>query len=933
MKSNTVFIELSKNSTFFIVAFAVSLLLGVSFWSNTNKNTNENVWEILPQNTLFVWQTTNFYDSFEELSKKNIYQQFLKADLMKNLHQNWADLLALKEMKTFLKNKNITISFLIAPNQESGFLLYIPVNKIEKETFIKATFNYLKENKKYLYSTTNYQKLIIEELNDRQNNRTFSFVLLGDFLVFTSSHFLIEDVIRQYATKKSTIFIEDNFKEISTPISIGASAYLGNFFVNLQLWNDFINLFQNKENLVQNHFQLLLADAIKMKVNLNDNNLIINGLTSSFKPKNAINNTKNAPFLKVFDRQEAGKFILKKYIPEQTAILTRMNFDNPEKMQEDLKDFFKNTQPDILAKHNQITFISQFFKTLGTEIDECILNNSESISTNNSKNNTRKILLIHTKNQGAMLKILDEMQQNQGKNTENFSEIYKENHIRFLNTQEFPSILLGKSFLGYSEAFYAPISTDVVAITNGLNTMKFLFDSIENEDVISKNITQNTLYNGTQDVQKFGMFLNLSQIWDIWLQNTNENTQKVMQENSDFRTFFDLISFQITNQKPETTTQTLLILNKNTKESTQKDKKNKLIPQFTADFENYLSQPFALNTSQNQDRETHIFVQDDGAVVHFLSDKGQMIWSKNTDSPLVSPIFQVDILNNKKTQYLFATQNRLHLLDKKGEKVAGFPIIFPDEIKIKTLQVFDYEQNKDYRFCVVLENGDVYLLDKQGKKLEGWQPKKLGSRSSQTPNHIKVAQKDYLIFLQDNGKVQIFNRKGENLNKISIDLDTKISTNIFIKKGINAEKTILTTISSLGELISFNLEGNIISKKQLLAPSNNTTFKLIINNNNTNFLLARQDFSKLALLDENGTLVFETDFSSKNDKEIQYFSVKSNQIIAVTDKITQFSYLFDLKGTILAEPFKSSHKIDLFYTKNKLNIIASFQKKLIKLVQ
>ena len=234
---------------------------------------------------------------------------------------------------------------------------------------------------------------------------------------------------------------------------------------------------------------------------------------------------------------------------------------------------------------------------------------------------------------------------------------------------------------------------------------------------------------------------------------------------------------------------------------------------------------------------------------------------------------------------------------------------------------------------MVLENGDVYLLDKQGKKLEGWQPKKLGSRSSQTPNHIKVAQKDYLIFLQDNRKLQIFNRKGENLNKVSIDLDTKISTNIFIKKGINAEKTILTTISSLGELISFNLEGNIISKKQLLAPSNNTTFKLIINNNNTNFLLARQDFSKLALLDENGTLVFETDFSSKNDKEIQYFSVKSNQIIAVTDKITQFSYLFDLKGTILAEPFKSSHKIDLFYTKNKLNIIASFQKKLIKLVQ
>ena len=293
----------------------------------------------------------------------------------------------------------------------------------------------------------------------------------------------------------------------------------------------------------------------------------------------------------------------------------------------------------------------------------------------------------------------------------------------------------------------------------------------------------------------------------------------------------------------------------------------------------------------------------------------------------------MDILNNKKTQYLFATQNRLHLLDKKGEKVANFPIVFGEEIKIKALQVFDYEQNKDYRFCVVLENGDVYLLDKQGKKLENWSPKKLGSRSSEAPTHIKIAQKDYLIFLLDNGKVQIFSRKGELLSKISLDLDTKISTNIFIKKGINAEKTILTTISSLGELIIFNLEGNVLSRKQLLAPSNSTTFKLIKNNTNTSFLLVRQDFAKLALLDENENLVFETDFSSKNDKEIQYFSLKGNEFIVVTDKTAEFSYLFDRKGTILTPPFKSSSKIDLFYTENKLNIIATFQKKLTKLVQ
>ena len=143
----------------------------------------------------------------------------------------------------------------------------------------------------------------------------------------------------------------------------------------------------------------------------------------------------------------------------------------------------------------------------------------------------------------------------------------------------------------------------------------------------------------------------------------------------------------------------------------------------------------------------------------------------------------------------------------------------------------------------------------------------------------------------------------------------------------------MTTISTLGELFNFNLEGKILNRKQLLLPSNNATFKLIKNNTNTNFLIARQDFSKLALLDENENLVFETDFSSKNDKEIQYFSLKGNEIIAITDKMAGFAYLFDLKGNILVPPLKSFQKIDIFYTENKLNIVTSFGKKLTKLVQ
>ena len=355
------------------------------------------------------------------------------------------------------------------------------------------------------------------------------------------------------------------------------------------------------------------------------------------------------------------------------------------------------------------------------------------------------------------------------------------------------------------------------------------------------------------------------------------------------------------------------------------------------------------------DNSLEIFVQDSHNQIYLLSKSGKILWKKSLGEPIVSDVFQVDLYKNAKLQYLFTTPDKIYAFDRKGNIVKHYPINLPvtKNGEIQTLSVIDYDHSKNYRFLVSYENGDIYMYNKEGLNLEGWNPNSPplapprggtdhrssppgGKSDSKAPpsgglggasgfiTHIKVAGKDCIIAVQENGIVSIMNRRGEMRNGFPLDLKGHTISPLYIKKGGDFSNTYFTTVTTHGLLVKFNLAGKIISSKQLtreikgIRQEKETTFGLCIDALKKDWIIVMQQDNKLALFDSKLNLIFEKLYShqpSISNFAVQYYNFATdNKIYAIHDKVERKTYLYGLSGNnIIEKPFDSTDLVALLY--------------------
>ncbi len=164
-----------------------------------------------------------------------------------------------------------------------------------------------------------------------------------------------------------------------------------------------------------------------------------------------------------------------------------------------------------------------------------------------------------------------------------------------------------------------------------------------------------------------------------------------------------------------------------------------------------------------------IVVQDVSNKLYFISASGKILWIKKLNNPILGTINEVDMLRNGKKQVAFATKNNVYLLDRTGRNVGKFPIKFRDDIT-QPLSVFDYDNNRKYRFLITQGN-EVFMVDGKGKKVKGFKFKKTKTDIVLPPQHIRIASNDYILIAEKSGKLNILNRIGNSRIAISKTFD------------------------------------------------------------------------------------------------------------------------------------------------------------------
>lgn len=164
-----------------------------------------------------------------------------------------------------------------------------------------------------------------------------------------------------------------------------------------------------------------------------------------------------------------------------------------------------------------------------------------------------------------------------------------------------------------------------------------------------------------------------------------------------------------------------------------------------------------------------VVYQDVKNKLHLVDTKGNSIWTKQLDSPIIGQINSIDIYQNTRIQLAFATEHKVYVLDKNGKEVSPFPLKFSNEIT-QELSVFDYDDNGRFRFVVVMEN-KIRMYNKEGKRVRGFKFKKTKTPLTYPMKHIKIGRKDYILAQEESGQLHILSRTGKTRVDVSADLN------------------------------------------------------------------------------------------------------------------------------------------------------------------
>lgn len=305
-------------------------------------------------------------------------------------------------------------------------------------------------------------------------------------------------------------------------------------------------------------------------------------------------------------------------------------------------------------------------------------------------------------------------------------------------------------------------------------------------------------------------------------------------------------------------------------------------------------------------QENELCFQDEVNQLYLINSTGNLIWKKKITEPIRSKIYTVDLFKNGKLQMLFNTDNYLHLIDRNGNYVQGFPIKLPSKVT-SNITLLDYDNAKDYRIFFACADKKIYNYSLYGIKTEGFVPVRTDAEVILPINYVHVGASDYLITADVHGKLYAFSRKGEG----RIDFKNKTIEyldNIYVLAGNNLDNTKIIYVDDKNNLLN---KVSLTDKKEALKLGDE------LNGFKASFDLINDDTQSDILVYGNGAIYGYDLFSSRlienfNEQAVyadaQIAHTSNNQWLIGFDKAIQKVDVINVEGKVQASINNTTQK-------------------------
>lgn len=882
-----------------LIALLIIVVLsggGVLFYS-WYKHQNLTVWSFIPSDAAFVYESKNIVSHWNENADKKIWKNLAKLPFIEKTGRQLEVLDSLfggnGELEKFFDQGELLLSGHVTSKDALDLLFAFEVKQIEEHDFLNRTLTHYLKSVKLSQSTRQYLGYTITELSNDEVQ--LSYVFYKNFFIGSFTSFLVEDAIR--VIDDSDYF---SFRDKNQSL-FGLSKIendQGNFYINSSSLNTLVGVFADP---VKANLSTLskLTDLSFLDVAINDESIVFNG----FSLKNSIKGN----YLDAFDGVESSEFLMVDLIPTNTVSLFHYSFDDGEKWHKNLKNYWRKNSPELLTNigelENKYEFpVNDLYDFIGNELG---------IITLETGNNNKADLIacLHVKNSVEALGFFNQLSDITSTESDTYSEKFMGSKIRQISVEELPKRFFGPLFNGFKSTYYTDVN-GYILMANSEAAIKSILDNVRNENTWGKSLRMNEFLSIANRESNLSLFVKTKSALGQIKNKLNEKWLPVVDENIDVLSRVDYCAVQFSNVDGKFYTSIAL---------QHSDKITENTASVSSEFITQVDFPFSLTTKpygvrNHNDRSLEFVFQDEVYNFYLLSSKYDTLWNKTLEGSIVSKMYQVDYYKNKKLQYLFATEKEIHIIDRTGAYIPGYPIALADQSEISNLSLIDYDGSKNYRIMVSTSAGQYYMFDKSGRNLEGWNPRNMSSEPIAEPFHLRVRNNDVLVFTHKNGTIEVLNRRGKSKKGFPLRLEKNIQSELFVEKGASMATTFMTTLSDDGELMKFNLKGEIKHRKQLFRNNTNDQFQLIQTSDKRSFMILRIENNQTTILDSDGEELFIHEYPLTGFTAQYYNFDSANQIVVLTDKDQEFTYLYDLKGHLLGgKPLNTGNQIAMLY--------------------
>jgi hypothetical protein len=306
--------------------------------------------------------------------------------------------------------------------------------------------------------------------------------------------------------------------------------------------------------------------------------------------------------------------------------------------------------------------------------------------------------------------------------------------------------------------------------------------------------------------------------------------------------------------------------------------------------------------------EKEIFIQDASHTIYLISNKGNILWKQKIEGAVLGEVEQIDYYGNGKLQMLFATAQRLYLIDRNGNPVENFPVELREEASSGP-GVFDYEKDGNLRIAIPSTDKDILMYDREGKIVSGWRFRATEYPVRHAPRHFRVDGNDYII-VKDDFRVYMLNRRGRERVEPENQVPLSLNNPLWYDRSIGESNARMIASGRDGSVYYFYFSGRVdklfdgeLSRDHFFVAED------LDGDRSNEFVFI--DGNRLLVYDRNKALIFSYLFENEiQDRPVIYEFSAGDKKIGVVDKTAGNIYLFNNDGSLYPGfPLKGS---DLF---------------------